>query len=211
MPLKALSLFGKNASCIKSVFFLCVFYFSFNLEFNNHKRITKKYSKNGKRQTFSRVLAQGGLLKRPNMWMPFTFFWVTEAYLARTGLRRSENSGLFCKFVMLSLSALNQDITIFKGYQNYRDKLYFYSVTLGRKFHRHHRQHVTEISGGEYEGNNGICKLYHPWPNNHINATKYGNFQIKRGSIFYFVPHHAISGHIWKKMLQMICFCKENH
>ena len=55
--------------------------------------------------------------------MPFTFFSVTEAHLARTGLRRSENSGLFCKFVMLPLSALNQDITIFKGYQNYRDKL----------------------------------------------------------------------------------------
>lgn len=79
--------------------------------------------------------------------------------------------------------------------------MYFYSVTLGRNFHR---QHVTEISGGEYEGSNGICKLYHPWTNNHVNATKYGNFQIKRGSIFYFVPHHAISGHICKKMLQMI-------
>ena len=111
----------------------------------------------------------------------------------RTGLRRSENSGLFCKFVVLPLSALNQDVTIFKGYQNYRDKLRAKKCIFTVS---HLEESFIDSSGGDYEASNGICKLCDPWTNNHINATNHGNFQTKRGSIFYFVPHHAISGHI---------------
>ena len=132
MPLKALSLFGKK----------CELY-SFNLEFNNHKRITKNVLKTENAKLFQGCLLKGVCLNVRTCKCPLLF----------SERQRRISRGLV-------------------------------------------RQHVTEISGGEYKGSNGICKLCHPWTNNHINATKYGNFQIKRGSIFYFLPHHAISGHI---------------